>query len=221
MDLRIAGSNPVAHPKFFGLYPERRDIIHSGQMKEVKLSRPFIVVEGLDGTGKSTVTKLIADKIGGIRVATPMEPYQGRRPKYVEATFNPQDSFEFYLEATLHAAWQIAQMCKTQAVVCDRYIASTFSYHTGLGLDSEYASKRIEETDLIFPSISFLLDARNEVLTDRLTRRGSRPLSLEALSRIRTAYLRFNFVHVDTSDIDQDTVCNKIVEILQQKGLVS
>ena len=187
-------------------------------MREVKLNRPFIVVEGLDGTGKSTVTQLVADKISGIRVATPMEPYQSRRPKYVEATFNPQDSFEFYLEATLHAAWQIAEICKTQAVVCDRYIASTFSYHTGLGLDSEYAARRIEETDLIFPSISFLLDARNEVLTDRLTLRGSRPLNLEALSRIRTAYSKFDFVHVDTSDIDQDAVCNKIVATLQRKG---
>ncbi len=72
------------------------------------------------------------------------------------------------------------------------------------------------------PSISFLLDARNEVLAQRLANpdRKSKSLKVEWLEKIRGAYEHFDFVKIDTSDIDQQEVAELIVRTLQERGLV-
>ena len=120
------------------------------------LEKPFIVVEGLDGTGKSTVTELVAERIGGMRVATPMEPHASIRPEYKEVTFSPRDSFDFYLDSVRFASKQVAITCQVMSVVCDRYVASTYAYHTGMGLDQEYAMQKLQmEEFLCLQLVSF------------------------------------------------------------------
>ncbi len=63
------------------------------------LQHPFIVLEGVDGTGKSAACAKVAQRIGAIGVATPMGPYAKGKPKFNERTWIALESFRFYLEA--------------------------------------------------------------------------------------------------------------------------
>jgi len=187
---------------------------------ERKSEHPFIVFEGIDGTGKSTVSALVAEKIGATRVATPMEPYASIRPKFSEETWNPLDSFKFYLEAVKYASGQIEQMCQDGAVVCDRFIASTYAYHTGMGLSPETAKAMIEEADLLQPTIGIQLEAIDEVIERRLAHRGSKPLKKEWLEKIRKSYELFNYTIVDTTNLTPEEVANNIVDILSDREVI-
>lgn len=183
-------------------------------------SYPFVVLEGIDGTGKSIVSGLVASKIAGVKVSTPMEPYASQRPKFREETWNAEESFDFYLEAVKDASLKILAMCQETPVVCDRYVASTYAYHTGMGLDSALASQKIEQGNLFMPDISYQLDADDEILMQRLTQRGSKPLKKEWLDKIRNAYQLFNYILVDTSNLTAEEVADVIVDSLKENKII-
>lgn len=182
-------------------------------------SYPFIVLEGLDGTGKSTVSRLVAEKIGAIHVSTPMEPYASSRPKFREETWNALESFEFYLEAVSDASGKIKELCVVRPVICDRYVASTYAYHTGMGLDPEKAMKMIREADLFQPTIGFQLDGTDAVLSKRLAERGSKPLKPEWIAKIRSAYKVFGYALIDTTSLSKEGVVDETVKTLKNKDI--
>lgn len=181
---------------------------------------PFVILEGLDGTGRSTVSSLVAQEIGATHVATPMEPYASRRPKFKTETWNPLESFQFYLESVKDASGKIKEFCVARPVVCDRYIASTYAYHTGMGLDPEKAMAMIREADLFQPTIGFQLDGTDAELSRRLTERGSKPLKSEWTAKIRNAYRVFGYTLIDTTNLNIERVVEEIIKALKDKNIV-
>jgi dTMP kinase len=184
------------------------------------LKHPFIVLEGVDGTGKSTVSKLVADSVGGIRIATPMGHYASSRPKFTESTWVPLESFKFYLDSVISASEKISDLCKENIVVCDRFIASTFAYHTGMGLEPEVAKSMIANAKILWPTIGFLLDATDEVLYQRLSERQSKPLRKGWLEKIRAAYLSFNYKQIDTTHLNPEEVSLEVVAHLKKNEII-
>jgi UMP-CMP kinase 2, mitochondrial len=84
---------------------------------------PIIVVEGLDGVGKTTVTEALTTKLGGILVRTPhpnLEP--------LRALFRSLDeplARAFYCGANYLAAPVVAEASTRTAVIMDRWWCST------------------------------------------------------------------------------------------------
>lgn len=184
------------------------------------MNYPFIVLEGVDGTGKSTVSKLVAEKIGAMRLATPMEPYNSFRPAYSKETWNAESSFDFYLQSLQFASDQIEVVTNVMPLVLDRFVASTFAYHTSNGLDREKALDAIKDANLTSPTIGFQLVVEDAEMRRRLTNRGSRPLSDDWLKKIREAYSLFNYELVDTTTLTPEEVAEHIVNILKQKNII-
>jgi len=42
-------------------------------------------------------------------------------------------------------------------VVCDRYVASTYAYHTGMGLDPEYAMQKVGDERILVKVLEITL----------------------------------------------------------------
>src|ERR1700677_1365004 len=91
----------------------------------------FIVLEGADGTGKTTAAKNLAKSLGAKYIATPPPKFREIR-NVVDKDVSVGVRFLFYLTGVLHASDIVRQTLANQPVVCDRYIASTIAYHRAL-----------------------------------------------------------------------------------------
>src|SRR5688572_10329827 len=115
-------------------------------------ARPwFVVLEGLDGTGKSTVASRLAELGGAEVLATPQAALLPCRDT-VERVF-PADSPSqtvFYAACVLEASRVADRAIRGgRSVVCDRYWASTVAYATAadrwLDLDGLAATLRVPD----------------------------------------------------------------------------
>ena len=94
----------------------------------------FIVLEGISGSGKTELGKLLAQQISGQYYTTPPESFRPSR-KEIDEKATLEARFWFYLASVVQASHEISKILETQDVVCDKYILSTICYHRALGLD--------------------------------------------------------------------------------------
>jgi thymidylate kinase len=116
----------------------------------------FIVLEGIDACGKTTVTKLLAEDLGGVVYKTPPEKYRLLR-KEIDRKPGTYEHYAFYKEAVMHAEFEIRQcLSEGKIVVCDRYWLSTIVYHKvgKLNVDSSEFAHLLQPDLTVFLRVS-------------------------------------------------------------------
>lgn len=93
----------------------------------------FIVLEGIDGTGKSTVCRALSEKLSGrgYKVAVTREPTDLIRPMLShEVRINdPTALFLLFTADRIEHQAELEELLSTNdAVICDRYLLSSFAY---------------------------------------------------------------------------------------------
>lgn len=128
----------------------------------------FIVLEGVDGVGKSTVTRLVSEILDFVAYATPPKEYMERR-REIDLNGSPQQKFKFFRDGVIVAATEIRQLLSTgKSVICDRYWMTTYVYHKVIGV-------QVSEDDfayLLQPDLTVLLTVSPEYQLQRLIERG-------------------------------------------------
>lgn len=128
----------------------------------------FIVLEGADGTGKSTLATILSKKLGGYAYATPPAKYRQYREQ-VDREATPEQHFAFYRDAVIDASQEIEQLeAENKTVVCDRYWISTVTYHQVMGLEIDLK----EFSKIKKPDLTILLSASKETQISRMLVRG-------------------------------------------------
>ena len=134
--------------------------------------KPFVVLEGVDGSGKTTVGQRLAHELGGAYLHTLSEGYKPSRA-YVD-TSAPDARLLFYLSSVVDASERIAQMRLEQPVICDRYVWSSLvphaAYH-GRDLSELTQVWSFVTNALVSPSQVFFLQVSEE---EQLRRIGTR-----------------------------------------------
>jgi len=130
----------------------------------------LIVLEGLDGCGKSTVARLVAQRLGARLCKTPDSSLDGARAQ-IEETFGARSPALtlFYASTVLAASDDArAELERGRTVVLDRYWMSTLAYAraSGRDIDLEGVEPRLLPADL-----TVFLHANRLVRAERL---GSR-----------------------------------------------
>jgi len=95
------------------------------------MSGRFVIIEGLDFVGKTTLAKLTAQKLGGIYYNTPPKPFVAECIKIDQngVNFN-QKRFNFFAKTVAYASEEIKPLVASgQTVIVDRWIYTTLSYH--------------------------------------------------------------------------------------------
>lgn len=86
----------------------------------------FIVIEGLDASGKSTLSKMLAKKMLGVRLSTPPDCLLGIREIFDQ--HNSTLRRAFYALGNYIAAEEVKDISTIKHVVLDRYWHSTAAY---------------------------------------------------------------------------------------------
>ncbi|KAK9500239.1 hypothetical protein O3M35_001535 [Rhynocoris fuscipes] len=86
----------------------------------------FLVFEGLDGSGKSTMTKLASKKLSCVQVVTPPDCIKHLRNYFDEC--EPKLRRAYYSLGNYIAAMEIRTILQTRPVVMDRFWHSTAAY---------------------------------------------------------------------------------------------
>jgi len=132
----------------------------------------LIVIEGADGTGKTSTTKRLADRLGYVTVKTPSKRYRLMRKKYDAPGVDVDERFNFYLEGLKDSMLEITGLLKSgvSGVVVDRYALSLGIYHSIMNPSRDYM-KLVEEQDLLMPDVQFILCPSLNKIVERISNR--------------------------------------------------
>lgn len=173
----------------------------------------FIVLEGIDGGGKSTVSRELARSIKARLFRTPPQGFGGAR-RHIDAKAGLKPRFLFYLSSVAHAADAINRCLTSRHVVCDRYLTSTLAYHRAFGLELDWD---FDQLGLVKPDYTFFLEVGDEsVRKRRLLGRGKYTQTDSILdddavrTRLLDEYLKYPMLRIDTAPLTVAEVVNHI-----------
>ncbi|EOX4841518.1 MULTISPECIES: dTMP kinase [unclassified Vibrio] len=156
----------------------------------------FIVIEGLDGSGKSTVSKHIAEKLNAKLLTTPGAGFKEVR-KQLDTVFehNPKARQLFYMATVLNVASEAQRFIDSgQNVVVDRYWLSTQVYHHWMSNGQCYTLDEVE-SELLAPDLTVYLDLPVDERIARInnrnycTREDKQTLTEQANDGLRSLYI--------------------------------
>lgn len=159
----------------------------------------FIVIEGLDGSGKTTQAKILARKLRqSYNAVFTAEPSHGKIGKFIRnRILYGETRPPVSVEALLFAADRIDHIQNEvqpaiddgKLVISDRYIYSSLAYQGSMGLDVGWI-ETINQFALK-PDLALFIDVEPDVVLQRLKRKKSIMENLETQRKVRDIYLRF------------------------------
>ena len=150
----------------------------------------FIVVEGLDGTGKTTFALSLAREMGATFLRTPPSELVRSRP-LLDATLgnDPVSRKLFYASCVAFVSANVRRLVEDgNDAVVDRYWLSTCVY-ASLG----HVDVDLQQVEIVLeePDTTFFLDLSEEERRRRLWKRGRTAADLESIKdekRLRETY---------------------------------
>jgi dTMP kinase len=191
----------------------------------------FIVVDGMDGSGKSELVKLLHNylfsKSKKYRILTTREPTNGTHGKKIREILkeekDPGSSAEELLEMftkdredhlknVILPFLEHSNEHELNIVLCDRYYHSTIAFQNTQGLEL----KRLIEKNKDFkkPDVVFILDVKPEIALERIMHREKEKFEqLEFMTKLRQNFLKLPEQLDDNIKIvDASKILNEVFE---------
>lgn len=204
---------------------------------------PFVTFEGIDGSGKSTQAKFLADYLInlGKQVVATREPWGGRLGKAVRAlltdaelarALSPAEEMLLIAASRYDHVRSVIRPGLTNGgwVVCDRFIDATYAYQIYGLLDEELAAALSNFVcgDLV-PDVTFVLDVEPALAERRLSLRQEGSVdpaeSRRDFSRIRQGFCNVisqnpRRCHMLDGSQAENALSAEIIEILRTLRLL-
>lgn len=196
------------------------------------MSGAFIVFEGADGAGKSSLSKRVAEELTakGIEVVLTAEPTHEGIGAFIRSggagdISQRTEALLFVADRNDHTEKIKEMVSEGKVVLCDRYFASTVAYQSAK-LDGDASDREwligINREFIDIPEAIILLDIDPKVGMDRVGVRGEEISKFERLdfqNQVRENYLllakEFGFDVIDASQM-QDQVFAEAMEIVDK-----
>ncbi|MDH7476854.1 MAG: dTMP kinase [Candidatus Bathyarchaeota archaeon] len=193
----------------------------------------FICIEGLDGCGKTTQTRLLVrrlKKMGYAAVYT-AEPSSGKIGQFIKKyCLHGGKRVSAIVEALLFAADRfehvnneiIPALNKGKIVVSDRYVYSSLAYQGAAGLDLKWIEAINKHA--LRPDLAIFIDVEPEIAIKRLKSKKSVMENLETQKKVRSVYLDFvqkgELVRIDGNNCKAEvaeTILNVVTNFLEER----
>ncbi|PYJ00984.1 MAG: hypothetical protein DMF00_06295 [Verrucomicrobia bacterium] len=196
----------------------------------------FLVIEGCNGVGKSTIEKYLSARVGASTFHYQPEFVSFRREVRLDECVAPLPRLVYYLAASLHLSDLVRAQLTQSHVICDRYLASPLSLMI--------AESAIEETEacrlmkpfasyLRMPDLTLLLTAEHAVASARIHNRSRdsgmlTPVARRMLESEEFFHKRENacrqfamrlgpVMELDTTNLSPEEMCNCAWSLLAPK----
>ncbi len=193
----------------------------------------FIVLEGVDGTGKTTIARKLAERLAGMGhdvflTQEPTRTWLGEdvRRAIEEEKNGMTQALLFFADRAEHV--EELRRNSDRIIICDRYVYSTFAYQS-VQLEREMGIERaIEWFEKIYepmrfdPELVFLITVEPEEGIRRIYGREKKEKfeKVEFLRKVQDVFInladRYGFIIVDGNE-ELDTVYEKIEEKVMEK----
>ncbi len=188
--------------------------------------KKFVVLEGHDAAGKTTVAKELERSLGGVYIKTPGSRYASIR-QAMDSEASAETRFLFYLMSVSDASDEIRAMRKNEDVVCDRYFWSSlvgYAAHSGKTLEQVTAMahpliEHLEQPD----DVILLYTSEEEQIRRLVERRNGSASDAECIANssfrrnINGLYEqmreRYGWKTIDTSRRDVEDVAEEVERI--------
>jgi dTMP kinase len=187
------------------------------------IMKRFVTFEGIDGSGKSTISKRVNERLKaeGYRVVHTSEPTDSSIGRFVQECIRKQSdpyvtSFTFIADRIQHCK-QIKQWLDEENIVlCDRYAESTYVYQ-GTQLEPQMKNpirwlQELSEGRILVPDRTFLFVIDPSVSLARIQHRAELiPFErVSFLEKVHAKYLKVcngkRFLHLDATRSVDDLV---------------
>jgi len=194
----------------------------------------FICVEGLDGCGKTTQTKLLVRKLRkmGWDAVYTAEPSRGKIGQFIKKyclhgekrTFPIVEALLFAADRFEHVEREvIPALNEGKIVVSDRYVYSSLAYQGATGLDLKWIEMINEHA--IRPDLAIFVDVEPEAVIKRLKLKKSVMENLETQRKVREVYVKFvekgELVRIDGNKYTKevaDDILKVVLRFLEKRG---
>lgn len=197
----------------------------------------FIVVEGLDGAGKSTVVRALAAALGALELRTPADALAPVRADILRCLeHSPLATTLFYASTVAAAAAEVRELnAAGRSVVMDRYLLSTCAYGEVVR-GGEYPAELLQKlaAALLPADVTVYLHASRACRRARILQRGHAvaedrlSFELGVAERLHCAFgelashpLAGRWLPVDTTETPVAGVVSQILGELERWGLRS
>ncbi|MBN2518062.1 MAG: dTMP kinase [Candidatus Altiarchaeota archaeon] len=185
------------------------------------MSGIFIVIEGADGTGKSTHAKLLGEYLRKngydvVNTAEPTKGLMGKRTREVlsgKADVTPKELTLLFTEDRKEHVKNLVRpsLDGGKVVICERYFYSTIAYQSIQGVDPKWIEKI--NSFAVKPDLVILLKISPKKALDRMHRQKEVFEVLEFQEKVQEVLIRFaqtkSWVVVET-EADMNRVQDKI-----------
>lgn len=162
----------------------------------------LVAIEGIDGAGKSTVTKGLSERLlaAGVAVSSSKEPTNGPwgrklRQSAETGRLSPADEVKYLLADRRDHVQDFIQpaLARGEVVLLDRYFPSMVAYQGAAGLPVEELAAANDFAPR--PNLLLLLDIAPAIGLERIRARGDRPNHFENEENL--SLCREIFLHMD------------------------
>lgn len=192
----------------------------------------LIVIEGIDGSGKSSSGIMLTDNLNkiGIKSIYTFEPtysYYGSklRESMLSKDLKPEEELSLFIaDRKEHIKHMIKpSIDEGYVIVLDRYIYSSIAYQGAKGIDKEYIYNQhknfILEPDLVFIFHLPIDTALNRIIEKRgFTDRFEDKQYLQKADEIFYSFNAPNIYHINT-DKDKESINNELMNIIKSSKM--
>ncbi|PPS23238.1 dTMP kinase [Brachyspira murdochii] len=193
----------------------------------------LIVIEGIDGSGKSTHGMLLTNELNNIGIKSiytfePTHAYFGSklRESILSKDLKPEEELSLFIaDRKEHVQNMIKPAINDgYAVILDRYMYSSIAYQGAKGIDREYIYN-LHKDFIIEPDLVFIFHLPIETALNRIMeKRGfvDRFENKNYLKKVDEIFSSFNAanIHHINADKDEEALKNELMQIIRDSKIL-